>query len=189
MDARQRRGSGGMQSPTVSPQSDNNGNRGFGNRSYGYTRRGIRGNFVPPIRSKEGSAGNTTSRIARPAGKGDDALDDSTKRWLVKYSLFSMENYIKYATLLCSHDYHTNEAFLSGASNVKTCYFFLFYDIIVFHVFDLFVIFCSLDMLCGPDGELPEKLRNLEPRLIEHISNEIMDQDPNVRWEDIGIYR
>lgn len=41
-------------------------------------------------------------------------------------------------------------------------------------------------MLCGPDGELPEKLRNLEPRLIEHISNEIMDRDPNVRWDDIG---
>lgn len=44
----------------------------------------------------------------------------------------------------------------------------------------------SLDMLCGPDGELPEKLRNLEPRLIEHVSNEIMDRDPNVRWDDIG---
>ena len=41
-------------------------------------------------------------------------------------------------------------------------------------------------MLCGPDGELPEKLRNLEPRLLEHVSNEIMDKDPNVRWNDIG---
>lgn len=41
-------------------------------------------------------------------------------------------------------------------------------------------------MLCGPDGELPDKLRNLEPRLIEHVSNEIMDRDPNVRWDDIG---
>ncbi|KAL1830968.1 hypothetical protein DCAR_0100921 [Daucus carota subsp. sativus] len=125
MDARKRRGLGGMQSPTVSPLSDNSGNnRGCGNRSFGYTRRGIRGSFVPPIRSKEGGVGNVTSRIARPAGKGNDALDDSTQR--------------------------------------------------------------CLDMLCGPDGELPEKLRNLEPRLIEHISNEIMDQDPNVRWEDIA---
>lgn len=44
----------------------------------------------------------------------------------------------------------------------------------------------SLEMLCGPDGELPEKLRNLEPHLIEHVSNEIMDKDPNVRWDDIG---
>ena len=44
----------------------------------------------------------------------------------------------------------------------------------------------SLEMLVGPDGELPDKLRNLEPCLIEHVSNEIMDQDPNVRWDDIG---
>lgn len=43
-----------------------------------------------------------------------------------------------------------------------------------------------MELLCGPDGELPEKLRNLEPRLIEHVSNEIMDRDPNVRWDDIG---
>ncbi|KAG0520785.1 hypothetical protein BDA96_08G104200 [Sorghum bicolor] len=43
-----------------------------------------------------------------------------------------------------------------------------------------------IDMLCGPDGELPEKLRNLESRLIEHVSNEIMDRDPNVRWNDIA---
>lgn len=50
-------------------------------------------------------------------------------------------------------------------------------------------MYSSLDMLCGPDGELPEKLRNLEPRLIEHVSNEIMDRDPNVRWDDIGIRR
>ncbi|ONM32375.1 P-loop containing nucleoside triphosphate hydrolase superfamily protein [Zea mays] len=43
-----------------------------------------------------------------------------------------------------------------------------------------------IEMLCAPDGELPEKLRNLEPRLIEHVSNEIMDRDPNVRWNDIA---
>lgn len=82
MDARQRRGLAGSQSPSVSPQSDNNGtNKAYAARSYGYSRRGIRGNFVPPIRSKEGSGGNMTSRIA---GKGDDTLDDSTKRWLVE---------------------------------------------------------------------------------------------------------
>ena len=40
--------------------------------------------------------------------------------------------------------------------------------------------------MAGPDGELPDKLKNVEPKLIEHISNEIMDQDPNVRWDDIG---
>ncbi|GJT44796.1 ATPase family AAA domain-containing protein FIGL1 [Tanacetum coccineum] len=37
----------------------------------------------------------------------------------------------------------------------------------------------SLDMLCSLDGELLEKLRNLEPRLIGHIHNEIRDKDPN----------
>jgi len=45
---------------------------------------------------------------------------------------------------------------------------------------------CSMELLAGPDGELPDRLKNLEPRLLEHVSNEIMDQDPNVRWDDIG---
>ncbi|GJT95027.1 ATPase family AAA domain-containing protein FIGL1-like protein [Tanacetum coccineum] len=43
-----------------------------------------------------------------------------------------------------------------------------------------------LDKLRGPDGELPQKLRSLPPKLIEQISNEIMDKDPNVHWDDIG---
>ncbi|KAG0590882.1 hypothetical protein KC19_1G132600 [Ceratodon purpureus] len=43
-----------------------------------------------------------------------------------------------------------------------------------------------MEMLAGPDGELPDRLKNLEPRLLEHVSNEIMDQDPNVRWDDIA---
>ncbi|XVF16210.1 hypothetical protein REPUB_Repub10bG0012000 [Reevesia pubescens] len=122
MDVRQKRGLVGSPSASVSPQSDTNFNsRGYGAKSYGVSRRGIRGNFVPPIRSNGGGVGNVTSRIG---GKCDDALDEST----------------------------------------RTC----------------------LEMLCGPDGELPEKLRNLEPRLIEHVSNEIMDRDPNVRWDDIA---
>lgn len=54
-------------------------------------------------------------------------------------------------------------------------------------IFKAFVV--SVEMLCGPGGELPEKLRNLEPRLIEHVSNEIMEKDPNVRWNDIGILK
>ncbi|XP_076925639.1 ATPase family AAA domain-containing protein FIGL1-like [Bidens hawaiensis] len=117
MDVRQKRGLTASPNPSVSSQSDGS-NRGYGVKSYG-SRRGLRG-FVPPIRSNGGNTGNVTSR----ASKGEDALDDSTKR--------------------------------------------------------------CMDMLCGPDGELPEKLRNLEPRLIEHISNEIMDRDPNVRWDDIA---
>ncbi|KAJ9540520.1 hypothetical protein OSB04_027026 [Centaurea solstitialis] len=43
-----------------------------------------------------------------------------------------------------------------------------------------------IDMLRGPDGELPAKLRSVESYLIERISNEIMSHDPNVRWEDIA---
>ncbi|XP_042496759.1 ATPase family AAA domain-containing protein FIGL1 [Macadamia integrifolia] len=122
MDARQKRGLAGSPSSSVSPQSDNNSvGRGYGVRSGGFPRRGIRSNFVPPIRSSGANNGHTTSRNS---GKGDDALDDSTRR--------------------------------------------------------------CLEILCGPDGELPEKLKNLEPRLIEHVSNEIMDRDPNVRWDDIA---
>ncbi|EPS70922.1 hypothetical protein M569_03831, partial [Genlisea aurea] len=118
-EARQKYGSikshsGGV----VSPQSEAVNQRGYGTRNYAFSRRGVRGNFIPPIRS---SGSNVASRIA---GKNEDAIDDSTKK--------------------------------------------------------------CLEMLCGPDGELPEKLRNIEPRLIEHISNEIMDRDPNVRWDDIA---
>ncbi|KAL4354649.1 hypothetical protein GQ457_06G040800 [Hibiscus cannabinus] len=123
MDVRQKRGMAASPSAaSVSPQNDTNfSSRGYGTKSYGVPRRGVRGNFVPPIKSNGGGVGNVTSRIG---GRSDDALDDST----------------------------------------RTC----------------------LELLCGPDGELPEKLRNLEPRLIEHVSNEIMDRDPNVRWEDIA---
>ena len=78
MDARQKRGFSGSPNASVSPQCDNNPPRGYGGRSYGFSRRGIRGNFVPPIRSNGGNSGNMTSRIA---GKSDDTLDDTTKRW------------------------------------------------------------------------------------------------------------
>lgn len=43
-----------------------------------------------------------------------------------------------------------------------------------------------MELLAGPDGQLPDRLRNLEPKLLEHVSNEIMDQDPAVHWDDIG---
>ncbi|KAK4795068.1 hypothetical protein SAY86_013062 [Trapa natans] len=118
IDTRQGRGFSGSPSTSSFPQGDSVG-RCHG--SHGSSRRGVRGNFVPPVRLNGANAGNMTSRIA---GKSDDGLDDSTKR--------------------------------------------------------------CLEMLCGPDGELPDKLRNLEPRLIEHVSNEIMDRDPNVRWDDIA---
>ncbi|KAK4282256.1 hypothetical protein QN277_013653 [Acacia crassicarpa] len=121
METRQRREGIGSPTASVSQYDINTSNRVYGGRSYGVSRRGVRGNFVPPIKSNGTGDGNMTSRIS---GKCDDTLDDSTKR--------------------------------------------------------------CLEGLCGPDGELPEKLRNIEPRLIEHISNEIMDRDPNVRWDDIA---
>ncbi|GKA19218.1 fidgetin-like protein 1 [Tanacetum coccineum] len=43
-----------------------------------------------------------------------------------------------------------------------------------------------LDKLHGPDGELHQKLRNLSVKHIKRISNEIMDRDLNVRWDDIA---
>lgn len=124
-DVKQKHGLMGSSNASGSPQSENNtlGNiRNYGMRSGGISRRGVRGNFVPPIRYNGTNLGNTIN--SRGSAKSDDAIEESTKR--------------------------------------------------------------CLEMLCGPDGELPEKLRNLEPRLIEHVSNEIMDRDPNVRWDDIA---
>ncbi|KZV20253.1 fidgetin-like protein 1 [Dorcoceras hygrometricum] len=121
MDAKQKRGLNDSPGVPVSPQLDAGSYKSNGTRCYGISRRGIRSNFVPPVKSNGNSMGNVTSRIS---GRGEDAIDDSTKR--------------------------------------------------------------CLELLSGPDGELPEKLRNLEPRLIEHVSNEIMDRDPNVRWNDIA---
>ncbi|KAL9267637.1 ATPase family AAA domain-containing protein [Drosera capensis] len=143
MDVKKRRGGlVGFPNASISPQCDNNSTgRASGLRSYGVSRRGIRGNFVPPIRSNGSNNGNLTPRVGG-SGKVDDSLDDSTKRW------WACEQGGR------GKKKKTNEALL--------------------------------DMLCGPDGELPDKLRNLEPRLIEHVSNEIMDKDPNVRWNDIG---
>lgn len=79
MDSRQRKGLVGSPNASVSPQSDHNGGtRSYSGKSYGFSRRGIRGNFIPPIKFNAGSSGNVTSRAS---GKGDDAMDDSTKRW------------------------------------------------------------------------------------------------------------
>lgn len=69
----------GSPSASVSPYSDiNPTTRGCGVKSYGISRRGVRGNFVPPMRSNGGNTGNMTSRVA---GKGDDIIDESTKTW------------------------------------------------------------------------------------------------------------
>ncbi|GJP36609.1 hypothetical protein CLOM_g21098, partial [Closterium sp. NIES-68] len=43
-----------------------------------------------------------------------------------------------------------------------------------------------LEELQDEDGQLPDTLKNIEPRLIEQICNEIMTQDTNTRWSDIA---
>lgn len=74
---RQRRGSTGSPSASTSPQSDVIG-RNYGVRSCGSSRRGVRGSFIPPVKSNGSSSANLTSRVS---GKSDDGLDDSTKKW------------------------------------------------------------------------------------------------------------
>lgn len=93
-----------------------------GPKTLGMSRRGVRGNFIPPVRSSGTGAGCAAASL-NPVGL-ENGLDESTRK--------------------------------------------------------------CLELLAGPDGELPDKLKNVEPKLIEHISNEIMDQDPNVRWDDIA---
>ncbi|KAK9817994.1 hypothetical protein WJX72_005483 [[Myrmecia] bisecta] len=44
----------------------------------------------------------------------------------------------------------------------------------------------TLQMLAGPDGEMPEALQKLDPKLVEQVCNEVMDSSANVRWEDIA---
>ena len=62
------------------PQCDNNhSTRNYGVRPSWNSRRGPRGGFVPPIRNNGGS-GTTISRVT---GKGDDSMEDSTRKWFV----------------------------------------------------------------------------------------------------------
>lgn len=82
MDARQRHGLKDPPGASISPQSDYNPNtRNYGIRPGGIARRGLRGNFVPPVRNNGGNAGNMIS--SRVSGKCDDSLEDSTRKWLV----------------------------------------------------------------------------------------------------------
>lgn len=81
MEVKQKRGLGNSPNCSVSPHSDyNSSTRGYGGKSYGVSRRGVRGNFIPPIRSNGSNTGNLT---ARTGGKGDDAVEDSTRKWYI----------------------------------------------------------------------------------------------------------
>jgi hypothetical protein len=80
MDAVQKHGHNGHQGVSVSPQCDNNlSTRNYGARPSWNSRRGPRGNFVPPIRNNGGS----TTINSRVTGKNDDPMEDSTKKWSV----------------------------------------------------------------------------------------------------------
>lgn len=87
---KQRRGLGGSPNYSLSPHNDYNSNtRYYGGKSYGVSRRGVRGNFIPPIRSN----GNNTGMTARNGGKGDDALEDSTKKWYYYFAYVLLNLY------------------------------------------------------------------------------------------------
>jgi len=99
-------GLGGSSSPSVSPLSDHNSNcRGYGGRSYGVSRRGVRGNFIPPIKSNGSNNGNLTQSIG---GKRDDAMDDSTKKWYkLMIHLFIIKQFLTTSTcfIVLLYDY------------------------------------------------------------------------------------
>ncbi|KAK9838347.1 hypothetical protein WJX81_006435 [Elliptochloris bilobata] len=44
----------------------------------------------------------------------------------------------------------------------------------------------TLELLAGPDGELPEALAKVEPQILEMVCAEIMDRRSAVTWEDIA---
>ncbi|DBA92638.1 hypothetical protein WJX77_003832 [Trebouxia sp. C0004] len=44
----------------------------------------------------------------------------------------------------------------------------------------------SLEMLAGPDGELPAALQRVEPAMLELVCNEIVEQGGHVQWNDIA---
>ncbi|KAL0044511.1 hypothetical protein WJX82_010236 [Trebouxia sp. C0006] len=44
----------------------------------------------------------------------------------------------------------------------------------------------SLEMLAGPDGELPAALQKVEPAMLELVCNEIVEQGGHVQWNDIA---
>jgi hypothetical protein len=64
--------------PTVSSYHiGSNGNRNIVPKSLGMNRRGVRGNFIPPVRSN-GGGGVTSCNTGSEVG-----LEDSTRRWYV----------------------------------------------------------------------------------------------------------
>lgn len=38
----------------------------------------------------------------------------------------------------------------------------------------------------GPDGEIPEELTKIDPKLLELVCNEVLDSGTAVSWDDIA---
>ena len=46
---------------------------------------------------------------------------------------------------------------------------------------------CSLCCRCGdPEEPVDERLKNIEPKMVELITNEIIDHGPSIGWDDIA---
>ncbi|GAX82390.1 hypothetical protein CEUSTIGMA_g9818.t1 [Chlamydomonas eustigma] len=44
-----------------------------------------------------------------------------------------------------------------------------------------------LELLSGPDGEIPEEIMKLDPKIVEQVSNEILDSSAgDIQWDDIA---
>ena len=91
MDSTQKRGGANAQNqwsqptspayggPTASSyHSSSNGNRNVVPKSLGMNRRGVRGNFIPPVRSGNGGGGGGATSYNAGSEAG---LEDSTRRW------------------------------------------------------------------------------------------------------------
>lgn len=44
----------------------------------------------------------------------------------------------------------------------------------------------GMEMSSGPEEEIDERLKNIDPKMVETIRNEIMDVGAPVEWDDIA---
>eukprot|EP00798_Chlamydomonas_sp_ICE-L_P019919 gene19919-26623_t len=43
-----------------------------------------------------------------------------------------------------------------------------------------------LELLAGPDGQLPPEIEKLDPKTVDQVCNEILDTGANISWDDIA---
>lgn len=63
-------------SPQIKDSSTGNMKSYYGTRAGGFARRGVRGNFIPPIRSH----GNNTNG-SQISTRREDTVEESTRKW------------------------------------------------------------------------------------------------------------